>query len=65
MLLINFQLGARNREIPGAGCFHLRGGFNIRWKRLVINAMNAAMSENSSNVRTVICHCHCAGLVHV
>ena len=26
MFLINFQLWARNREIPGAGSFHVGGG---------------------------------------
>ena len=30
----NFQLWARNREIPGAGSFYIRGGFNIRGQGL-------------------------------
>ena len=34
MLLINFQLWARNRKISGAGSFHIRGWFNTRGKRL-------------------------------
>ena len=33
MFLINFQLWARNRDIPGAGGVYVRGGFNVRRKR--------------------------------
>ena len=29
MFLINFQLWARNREIPGAGSFYIRGGLML------------------------------------
>ena len=35
MFLINFQLWARNRKIPGGGSFNIRGGFNNRGIGLV------------------------------
>ena len=39
MFLINFQLWARSRKIPGGGSFNIRGGggVNKRGKRLVLN----------------------------
>ena len=35
MFLINFQLWARSRKIPGGGSFNIRGGVIKRGKRLV------------------------------
>ena len=37
MFLINFQLWARNRKIPGGGSFNIRGGGGVikRGKRLL------------------------------
>ena len=37
MFLINVQLWARNRKIPGGGSFNIRGGVNNRGKRLMDN----------------------------
>ena len=59
MFLINFQLRARIREIPGAGSFYIRGGFNVRGKRLV------AKSRFSGNLTFPLPH-HWWGIhVHI
>ena len=44
MLLINFQLWARNREIPGVGSVYISGGVNIRGKRLKLGWLSKLWS---------------------
>ena len=49
MFAINFQLWARNREIPGAGSFYIGGGgFNIRGNRLNVKLENASLFRHCS-----------------